>query len=67
MEKDIIVYTDLESLVSLYINGDLPLEQIVFKYTVQPGREAWIHIDELKNQVKLGSVYPQASNKKGKK
>lgn len=65
--KETIVYTDLDSLVALYVNGDLPLEENIFKYTVQPGKEAWIHVDELIDQVRLRSVYPQANNQKGKK
>ena len=65
--KETIVYTDLECLISLYLNGDLPIEETIFKYYVQPGREGWMHLDELKKQVQLRSVYPQTSNQKGKK
>ena len=65
--KETIIYTDLECLISLYLNGDLPIEETIFKYYIQPGREAWMHLDELKKQVQLRSVYPQSSNQRGKK
>lgn len=61
------VYTDLQSLVLLYQNGDLPEDELAWPYNQAPGKIAWVHRDELKKMVMLGGAYIQASNQKGKK
>lgn len=61
-----ITYPDLEALMLLYKNGDLPEGEMAFKYMAAPGKEAWIHIDELRKQLSLRSVYPQANTTKGR-
>lgn len=62
-----IIYTDLNSLVLLYLNGDLPEDQMAFKYNAAPGKLAWAHIDEIKKQTALGQAYPGANTQKAKK
>ena len=61
------VYTDLNSLILLYQNGDLPADELAWPYNVAPGKIAWVHRDELKKLVDLGGAYQQATNQKGKK
>lgn len=62
-----IIYTDLESLILLYQNGDLPQDQMAFPYRQPSGTTAWVHRDELDKQLALRSAYPQANTQKGKK
>lgn len=62
-----IIYTDLDSLVELYRNDDLPIDQMAFPYRMITGSTAWVHRDELKRQVALREAYPQANTQKGKK
>jgi hypothetical protein len=64
---DMLIYTDLNSLIELYKNGDLPQEQMAFPYKQPSGTTAWVHVDELKKQLSLQHAYPQANTQKGKK
>ena len=60
------VYTDLNSLILLYQNGDLPADELAWPYQAAPGKVAWAHRDELKKLSELGGAYPQANTQKGK-
>ena len=62
-----IVYTDLEALIILYQNGDLPEDQMAFPYKQLSGTTAWVHRDEIKKQLALRNAYPQANRQKAKK
>jgi len=62
-----IIYTDLEALVLLYRNGDLPEDQMAFKYNAAPGKITWIHRDELRKELALRGAYPSSNTQKGKK
>jgi hypothetical protein len=62
-----IIYPDLNSLIELYKNGDLPLDIMAFPYKQLSGSTAWVHIDELRKQLALQDAYPQANTQKGKK
>lgn len=64
---DMLIYTDLASLIELYRNDDLPADQMAFPYKQPSGTTAWVHRDELKRQLALGTAYPQANTQKGKK
>jgi hypothetical protein len=62
-----ITYTDMNSLIELFKNDDLPQDQMAFPYKQPSGTIAWVHRDELKRQVSLQHAYPQANTQKGKK
>jgi hypothetical protein len=62
-----IIYTDLNALVLMYQNGDLPEDQVAFKYNNPLGKIAWAHRDELKKQASLAAAYPTANTQKAKK
>jgi hypothetical protein len=64
---DMLIYTDLNSLIELYKNDDLPIDQMAFPYRQPSGTTAWVHRDELKKQVALQAAYPQANTQKAKK
>jgi hypothetical protein len=64
---DMLIYTDLNSLIELYKNDDLPIDQMAFPYRQLSGTTAWVHRDELKKQVALQDAYPQANTQKAKK
>ena len=66
MNDNILVYTDLNSIIELYKNGDLPIDQMAFPYAQPGGKTAWVHRDELDKQVALQMAYPQANTLKGK-
>lgn len=60
------VYTDLNSLIMLYENGDLPADELAFPYNSGPGKVSWAHRDELKKLSALGGAYPTSNTQKGK-
>lgn len=62
-----IIYTDLNSLIELYKNNDLPEDQMAFPYRQPSGTTAWVHRDELRKQLALQSAYPAANTQKAKK
>jgi hypothetical protein len=64
---DMLIYTDLNSLIELYKNDDLPADQMAFPYRQPSGTTAWIHRDELRRQLSLQVAYPQANTQKSKK
>lgn len=61
------VYTDLNSLILLYQNGDLPADELAWPYNAAPGKITWAHRDELKKLSELGGAYPSANTQKAKK
>lgn len=63
---DMLIYTDLASLIELYRNNDLPQDQMAFPYRQPSGTTAWVHRDELRKQLALQGAYPQANTQKGK-
>lgn len=65
--NEMIIYPDLNALILLYQNGDLPMEQMAFPYRQPSGTTAWVHRDELSKQSALQHAYPQANVQKGKK
>jgi hypothetical protein len=67
MNDNKLVYTDLNSIIELYKNGDLPLDQMAFPYEQPGGKTLWVHRDELDKQVALQMAYPQANTQKGRK
>jgi hypothetical protein len=62
-----IIYTDLESIILLYKNGDLPEDQLAFPYQLSPEKVAWAHRDEIKRLSALVEAYPSSNQQKGKK
>ena len=62
-----IIYPDLNALIELYKNGDLPEDQMAFPYRQLSGTTAWVHKDELRKQLALQDTYPQANTQKAKK
>lgn len=60
------VYTDLQAVILLYKNGDLPIEQRAFPY-YENKQVKWVHQEHLKNLVALESAYLQANTQKAKK
>jgi hypothetical protein len=61
------VYPDINALLLLYQNGDLPEDQMAFPYNAAPGKIAWAHKDELRKLAALSGAYPQANTQKAKK
>lgn len=62
-----IIYSDLDALILLYQNGDLPHDQMAFPYKQPSGTTAWVHRDEIKKQIALREAYPSANTQKAKK
>lgn len=62
-----VIYTDLDCVIQLFNNGDLPADEMAFKYYAMVGKIQWVHRDELKKLSILHSSYPTSSNKKGQK
>lgn len=62
-----IIYPDLDAVLLLYKNGDLPQDQMAFPYRQLSGTTAWVHIDEIKRQLALREAYPQANTQKAQK
>jgi len=62
-----VVYTDLACVVELYKNGDLPQDEMAWKYYAAVGKVQWVHRDELKKMIVLNEAYPGSNTKKGQK
>lgn len=64
-----IIYTDVESLIDLLANGDLPTDALAFRYykTAQDkldNKISFIHKTELKDQLVLRNTYSSYMTKR---
>ena len=62
-KAEFLIYTDVDSLIDLLENNDLPLDQEAFPYGTAPNIK-WIHRTEIEKAYKLRMAYPSSMRKR---